>query len=181
MKNPHRPTRGRSRTAHLGLAFPSPRVPAHMMLVLSALLLSATGRESFAAPVVAAPFLSFDVGTSPTFVAIADLNGDVKPDIVAANSLANTVSVLLGSGGGTFAAKTDYGTGGFPVALAIGDLNADGKPDLVAANETGATASVFLGNGDGTFGPKVNYGTGSYPEALAIGDLNADSKLDLAS
>ena len=45
--------------------------------------------------------------------------------------------ILLGTGTGSFAAKTDYATGTNPVAVAIADVNGDGKPDIVAANKRG--------------------------------------------
>ena len=85
-------------------------------------------------------------------MAIGDLNGDGRPDLAAANYAANTVSVLLGNGDGTFGAKTDFATGTSPRSVAIGDLNGDGKPDLAVANSGSNTVSVLLGNGDGTFG-----------------------------
>jgi hypothetical protein len=113
-------------------------------------------------------------------VAIGDVNGDGKPDLVTANHSANTVSVLLGNGNGTFGPKTDFATGSLPSSVAIDDLNGDGKPDLVTANHNASTASVLLGNGDGTFGPKTDFMTGSGPFSLAIGDLNGDGKPDVA-
>jgi len=50
-------------------------------------------------------------GSNPVFVAIGDLNGDGRSDVVAVNSNSNSASVLLGDSNGTFGAKTDYGTG----------------------------------------------------------------------
>jgi hypothetical protein len=78
----------------------------------------------------------------PTLVAIGDLNGDGRPDLVVANFGSNTVSVLFGVGDGTFDPKADYGTGNAPSSLAIGDLNGDGRPDLVVANSNGPNSTV---------------------------------------
>src|SRR6266487_1345754 len=125
--------------------------------------------------------VDYPAAAFPSSVAIGDLNGDAKPDLVAAGS-PNTLSVLLGNGDGTFAAKVNYGTVAGASSVAIGDLNGDGKPDLVASNYNAVSPSVSvrLGNGDGTFGPKSDYGTGSRPNSVAIGDLNGDGKPDLA-
>ena len=47
----------------------------------------------------------FDLATagSPSVVAIGDLNGDGKPDLVVANTGSGTVSVLVGNGAGNLA------------------------------------------------------------------------------
>ena len=45
-------------------------------------------------------------GTYPRSVALGDVNGDTKLDMVTANSGANNVSVLLGNGDGTFQNQT---------------------------------------------------------------------------
>jgi hypothetical protein len=92
---------------------------------------------------------------------------------------ANTVSVLLGVGDGTFGAKTDFATGATPVAVALGDLNRDGKLDLVVTNQGANTVSVLLGVGDGTFGAKTDFATGTTPAGIALGDLDRDGDLDL--
>src|SRR5438132_12349789 len=65
-------------------------------------------------------------GTSPACVAIADLNGDGRPDLAVANRNSSTVSVLLGNRNGTFRTKSDFVTGGKPYSIAIGDLHGDG-------------------------------------------------------
>src|SRR5438046_10184604 len=95
--------------------------------ILLAVSLAATAPRADAAPLFGAPFLSFDVGGSPSSVAIGDLNGDGRPDLAVANSTSGTVSVLLGNGDDSFGAKTDYGTGGGPNSVATGDRNGGGR------------------------------------------------------
>ena len=127
-------------------------------------------------------------GIAPTSVAMADLNGDGKLDLVVANGGTSTVGVLLGNGDGTFEAPVTYGSGGGePLAVAIGDLNGDGIPDVVVTNvfanggEGGdSDVSVLLGNGDGTFQAPVAYDSGGYyPGSVVIADLNGDGVPDL--
>jgi hypothetical protein len=124
-------------------------------------------------------------GADATSVAIADLNGDGKPDIVVANKCQTpttcnngVVGVLLGNGDGTFQSPVSYSSGS-PAALsvAIGDVNGDGFPDIVVANNFGPVA-LLLGNGNGTFQPPVNTSVIGY--SVALGDVNGDRKLDLA-
>src|SRR5713101_3872886 len=126
-------------------------------------------------------------------VAIADVNGDGKPDMLAAgcnfkDCFTGVVTVRTGNGDGTFAGGTYvFGTGGmFPSSPAVADLNGDGKRDLVVANcgngcQTGiGTVGVLLGNGDATFQTAVTYGTGGIgPHQVIVADVNGDGKPDL--
>lgn len=127
-------------------------------------------------------------------VAIADVNGDGKPDLIVASQGCTTcgdgsVSVLLGKGDGTFQPFVQYDAGGvFTIAVAVADVNHDGKPDLVVTNYYGecptgncdGTVAVLLGNGDGTFQPAVLYDVpGENPDAVALADLNGDGKVDM--
>src|SRR5208337_2022215 len=68
-----------------------------------------------------------NVGAGPVSVALADVNGDEKLDIVAVNRLDNTVSILPGVGDGTFRQAITFAVSGAPVAVAVGDFNEDGK------------------------------------------------------
>jgi hypothetical protein len=79
----------------------------------------------------------YRTGVKPVSVAIGDLSGDRKPDIVTANNGASTVSILVNSGGGTFRPKLDYRTGSEPMSVAIGDINGDGTHDLVVPTKAG--------------------------------------------
>lgn len=76
--------------------------------------------------------------------AVADLNGDGILDLAARNSPADTVSVLLGSGGGTFQSPLSFPTGTDPEQTTVGDFNGDGRLDLVVANLSNNYVSVLL-------------------------------------
>jgi hypothetical protein len=127
---------------------------------------------------------------APESVAIRDLNGDGKPDLVVANGGSNSVSVFLnttatGAATPTFASKVDFATGANPRSVAIGDLNGDGKPDIVTANQVGGNVSVLLnttatGAAAPSFATHVDFAAGTSPDAVAIADLNGDGKPDLA-
>ena len=119
-------------------------------------------------------------GAQPVGLAVADLNADGRPDVVAANQADNTVSVMLSQPNGTFSPKTDYAVGTAPVAVISGDWNGDHVPDLAVLNSKDDTISVLLGKGDGTFQNQVTYVTGQLPIAIVAIDLNKDDKLDLA-
>jgi hypothetical protein len=75
-------------------------------------------------------------GSDPAAVAVADVNNDNKPDIVAANNYLNTVSVFLNAGNGTFLNQTSYAlsVGASPYGVALADVNGDNRPDIIVAN-----------------------------------------------
>jgi hypothetical protein len=131
---------------------------------------------SFAAPV--GYTTSGNTGATHWGVAVADFNGDGKPDLATPNDFTTDVSVLLNSGTGTFPTVVRYTVGLDPKAVAAGDLNGDDKPDLVVANRF-SSISVLLNKGDGTFASAVDYSTES-ASSIRVGDLNGDGKNDLA-
>ena len=123
-------------------------------------------------------------------VAIADVNGDGKPDLLVANRFAcsgcatGSVAVLLGNGDGTFQPAVDYDSVGSETeSVVVADVNGDGKPDIVLGNgDSGPSVAVLLGNGNGTFQPGLGYETMvGGTNSIAVADLNGDGKLDVAA
>ena len=127
--------------------------------------------------------VSYDSGgAGAEAVAIADVSGDGKPDLLVANECASsancangTISVLLGNGDGTFQPAISYGSGGYDAAsVAVSDVNGDGIPDLVVGNSCGTSVasggcpSVFVNgigdewNYEGVIGVLLGNGDGTF-------------------
>jgi hypothetical protein len=123
---------------------------------------------------------NFSTAGSAYGMAVADLNGDGKVDVVTANYHSGTVGILLGNGNGTFGSAATI-NGGRPNEVAIGDFDGDGKPDLAITEYNTDNVSVYLGNGNGTFGSPANDGVGGRPFGILTFDLNGDGKPDLVT
>ncbi len=96
-----------------------------------------------------APAVRYATGLQPVGVALSDMNGDGKIDIVTSNIAGNnpggnTVSILLGSDDGTFAAPTTFFTGITPFDLTVADFNNDGKGDIATANGLSNNVGVLI-------------------------------------
>lgn len=122
----------------------------------------------------------------PIAIAIVELNGDGKPDLVVADFDDGEISVLLGDGTGGFSAATTFPVGGSPSSIASGDFDRDGKADLAVTNRTtagDAQVTVLRGDGLGGFAsaPSFTLATASSPVNVACSDMNGDGALDLAA
>ncbi len=128
----------------------------------------------------------YALGKGPISIALADVNGDKKLDLIAVNRDDATVMVLLGNGDGTFQEGVTYPAGVNPVSVSVGDFNKDGKADLAIAALCGSagchqqgSVNTLLGNGDGSFKSGASYDVDMSPVSVAVGDVNGDGVLDL--
>lgn len=154
------------------------RGTCELFLCLEILLLSASAQED---PLFLSGVRYTAGGFAPTYIAVADLNGDRKPDVVAGEYYSGfylDIGVLLGNGDGTFQSPYKYYSGGgYPMGVAVADVNGDRKPDILVASEL-SVIGVLLGNGDGTFEAAVTYPCGTNPWSIAVADINGDGKPD---
>ncbi len=147
-----------------------------------AVILLGNGDGTFQDPVTFATFTR----SNKVAVDVADLNGDGKLDLIAANSgdavpsSSNTgaVHVFLGQGNGTFLAGVTFPAGYGPYDVSLADFDGDSIIDLFVETGNGYE-SFFPGLGDGTFGPEERYGLFGTPTILGSFDFNGDNLQDL--
>jgi hypothetical protein len=117
-------------------------------------------------------------------IATGDVNGDGRPDLVAA-SHSGVVQTLLQDDRGGFTETILRREDGY-VAAQLADLNADGYLDLILLGFQKAGIEVYFGNGTGAFRlhatlPVPRPGQTMPGRALVVGDLNSDRNLDLVA
>ena len=154
-------------------------------------ILAGDGAGGFAAPVSA----SIGADAEPHAIAIADLTGDGKLDIVTANAaldgspfpppeLPGTVSILVNDGSGSFAPAVQLSTGdgeGRAESVALGDVTGDGNTDIVVSRPNANSAAVLAGDGAGAFLAAVTTPTGIGPTPVVVADVTGDGHADVVT
>lgn len=123
------------------------------------------------------PGTRFPAGTTPGALATGDFNEDTRIDLAVGNRNSR-VSILLGTGSGSFFAPTAFPVADSAMSIAVGDLDGDGHSDLAVAAVY--SVAVLLGTGTGSFAAPLNFPAGAISVAIAIADFNGDARPDLA-
>ena len=156
--------------------------PVLCLLLIAATLQgqsSAMAHQRLGGPVfITAPFAS--LAANPTSVAVGDLNGDGKPDLVVTKAGSSSVTVMLGDGRGGFGLGVEYVAGTQPANAHLADLDGDGKLDLVVTDSASGAIVVLRGNGDGTFAKPASFAAVQNPMGLAVGNFRGKGTVDLA-
>ena len=119
------------------------------------------------------------VGADVRSVAVADFDGDGRPDLAVADVDSSTVTVLLKVGQGEPAIITTHAVGTFALRVAAGDFTGDGKPDIISVNNASSNISLLRNNGSGGFISAGTFNSGPGVD-VAVGDFNNNGTLDVA-
>jgi hypothetical protein len=121
----------------------------------------------------------FSVGDYPKDIAAADFNGDGKKDLVTVNYSSHNISVLMGTGTGSFLPAVNYSMTSSAYCVVTGDFNNDGDVDIAATGNNNVMF-MYLNTGTGAFGPFTAFNNFGYSVGdLLTQDVNNDGNLDI--
>jgi hypothetical protein len=161
----------------LDLAVPSSGTGAARAPGRELTLLRGNGRGEFS-PAAGSPIA---VSANPYFVAIGDVNGDRRPDLIASHNGSPLLTVALNTAKGFVPApRSPLTLPARAFAILTADLNRDGRDDVVSGS--GAGVIVLLGTADGVaVAPGSPFRAGASAWNIAAGDMNRDGRIDVAA
>jgi hypothetical protein len=125
----------------------------------------------------------YTVGSKPDALASGNYGGNSAEDLVVANALDQSVSVLINAGNGVFASAYTVPLFAMPAVVATMPSAAAGVDDFVVGIPQGADAgNISIGSllTDGGYGITALVPVGPSPSAVVAADFNGDSLSDLA-
>ncbi|MGR5065603.1 FG-GAP repeat domain-containing protein [Photobacterium sp. DNB22_13_2] len=114
-------------------------------------------------------------------VAVGDVNGNGKPDILLTNMDFQGVeqnNLYINDGTGVFE-KSDVPFGVNGRAAAFADVNSNGHLDVVLTGSYTEDAQLYFNDGTGRFTPSASGNFGTHHDRPLFGDLDGDGDLDL--
>lgn len=122
----------------------------------------------------------------PYGIAVGDIDGDGKPDIIVSNHASDSLSIFRNVstvGNITFGPRFDAHVSSQPVYIAFGDLDGDGLNDLAVVTTSGAISVLRNTSSPGSlsFAAKVDFAVGvAGANIIAITDYDGDGKPDIS-
>jgi hypothetical protein len=113
-------------------------------------------------------------------VALADLDGNGRLDVLATLPSQHSVVVFRTQTAGGFIGPTFFPAGSTPTAITTTDLDLDGHADVIVTNRTTGRVNVLLGAGDGSLGEPEDFRVGQRPVDVVAADFDDDGDPDLA-
>lgn len=144
------------------------------------ILLASNGHAASPVDIGGSAFEARSITVEGTAVAIADLNGDGRLDVISANT---ALCVRHGDGTGRFADTVRAEPGEHPSDFAFGDFDADGDVDVVIANHDVHYVSILLSDEGGDYAPAEHspmaVDVDPHPHSVRAADLDGDGRSDL--
>jgi len=147
-----------------------------VLLLVFLLSLTAFARTAGAYDFGLATVASAPIGVGCYDIKVADVNGDGRPDAIAAVYDAKRIAVVFGAATG-FAAPTFYG-GGHADAVDLADYDGDGWIDILEADWEENTVRLWTNDGAGTFVAAGTFVVTGHPRDVASGDFDGDGTRD---
>lgn len=118
-------------------------------------------------------------GTGAWHMVAGDLDGDRDIDLVTANGIAGTLSILLNDGMANFSAASPLNPNNNPESVDLSDLDGDGDLDIISCGTSPNQMNWCLNNGGGSFTGCTPASASSNPHGIRAMDYDGDLRPDI--